>query len=185
MLGRIMQSFRSASAEKKLKQELKFNIDVINQVGGSDIFCLSFMTRIMNDRNLNNKLIFGLAREDDIKATHSMASFAGINSMMKARKELTDGHDEEEIKLRLTIAEKTFFLSWLIPSVDIRNILDSQANMDYILKLKDIHITKENIDIINSLPHKQWADERLEIAESSLEKWRSADPYEFTFSVKV
>jgi hypothetical protein len=127
----------------------------------------------------------GLLEERDFISPRTTASLASINSMMKARKELVDGHESEYIANRLEIAEEVFLISWLTPTAREKETLDQEVGAEGFAKAALAMLRTSDSNALSMLAHRDWADQRWAMGEAALERWRAFDPYKYAFMVKV
>jgi hypothetical protein len=188
MLGWI----REKIAESQLKRETRQNIDLINAHGGSDKICLLFLGYISADKGRWAKLRNGLLDPSEYPMRRSLVGLAAIQSMMKARQELSNSLDpmaETVVRERLEFAQQAFLMSWLLISEADKAALDP----DEVAKSRDAMIgqafdTSDGIDFLKGFEmaaERKLADANLEQGRQALDNWRNTNPHNFPIVVKV
>lgn len=178
-----LKSVRAANLARSTIEE---DIEIINAAGGSDRVCMGYVDYYHSDRERLIRLRCGLPSDDDKKLPRSVVGTAAINSMMMARRQIADGHDDEVTANRLKIAEEAFSLSWLhIDDGDLDHVSDEEKKEAFGRAAQVMLETQDSMKALSVLPHKKVCDDRYRKGQEALEAWRQHDPYGFTFLVDI
>lgn len=186
MLKWALTKLNAARTVNYAADTMKRDVGIINAAGGSDKVCLAYVHYYLTDRERLIRLRCGMLKEDERKFPRSVIATAAINSMMKARRQIADGHDDEMTANRLKIAEEAFGLSWLqIEDEDLVHITVEERQTAARRSMEILLDTQDTMKAYSVLPYKKVCDERYRKGQEALESWRQHDPYDFTFLVDV
>lgn len=187
MLNWVKKKFEKAAIEKQFGDTLKRDIDTINEAGGSDLFCKKVVTYYSSDDDDRKARLFtGTIADQKYIVPRSMLSVAAINSLMKVRKEIEQGHDDKALDTRLFYAEIAFIISWLLIEQHQLSHISDEERSDGVARSIDVFLRTQDKELsLKEMPQYQVAVEQLRKGNEALQNWKAADPMNFTFLTNI
>jgi hypothetical protein len=149
---------------KKIAERDAFDaIENVKRHGNSDDICRQVLAKIAGDQELQKFLDSVGARETQFPFNRLTTSFAAIDSLMLARKDLASNPSSEDARLRLDTAKRVFRYSFFMFS-DEEFAVEAEKQAQGILMM------------LSGKPRPaSLYDERAKQADASLPNWMSAD----------
>ncbi|MDN2584146.1 hypothetical protein [Aquibium sp. ELW1220] len=186
MLKWALDKLQHARAASMAKDIIKRDLELINQVGGADRLCMSYIDYYHGDRERLIRLRCGRLKDDEKMFPASAVRNAAIHSMMNAKLKIEGGAADSGTESMLKIAEKSFVLSFLhIEKSDLAHVKEDELGAALEQSMAIVLQTQDTMAAYSILPHKKVCDERLRQGEEALEAWRRYDPHDFTFGCDV
>ncbi|RUU14381.1 hypothetical protein EOD23_01130 [Mesorhizobium sp. USDA-HM6] len=186
MLGWLKDKLDKGRADKQVRDEMAAAVGAITKFGGADRVVWAYVNHFLDDRDKMDRLLNGLLRPTEYPVKRMLISFAAINSIMAARRDLeVDPHDDDA-KTRLGLSEQAFLLSWLhLDEKDTEHIGLGEIDAGMVRAFTMMQQTKDADRIYSAMPHRKVADERLKLGREALAKWQATDVTDFQFLVPI
>lgn len=181
MLGWIKTKIAEALAENNIRNETASVMKAIDKCGGADKIVFAYVDYFAKNDEKMARFRNGCLKSEEYPMKRIMIGTAAIKSIMAARLDLAADPNDEDAKSRLSLAEYAFLLSWLhLEEKDIAHI--TQGEIDAATK-RFLDVMSETQDVKQAyavMPHRKVADERMQLANEALSKWRATDVSSFS-----
>ncbi|RWK14790.1 MAG: hypothetical protein EOR43_32255 [Mesorhizobium sp.] len=186
MLGWLKDKLARGSAEKQVRDQMAAAVEVIKKSGGADRLVWAYVNYFLKNEDKMDRLLNGLLKVDEYPTKRMTISFAAINSIMAARRDLAVNPGDEDAKARLGLAEQAFLLSWLhLEEKDIARITPEEFNAGMERTFRVMQKTRDPSQIYSAMPHRKIADESMQLGREALAKWQATDVRSFKFIVPI
>lgn len=186
MLAWLKDKLARGATEKQVRDEMAAAISAITKYGGADRVVWAYVDYFLNNEDKMDRLLNGLLKANEYPTKRMTISFAAINSIMAARRDLEVNLHDENAKARLGIAEQAFLLSWLhLEEQDIARITPEEFSAGVERTFGVMQKTRNASQIYAAMPHRKIADERMKLGREALAKWHATDVRSFQFTVPI